>query len=365
MLRFVENFGQYGTDTNYMLNGLYAEVSGINTNCVLVADPDPTATGTVLRITDVSALTTPFPGAYVRRVITTTTTGGCMQRIWLNQLPADTSHCPYIALTDSGNTQQVNFIISPTGTIRAYRGTVPSDPTAGNLLGESAAVIVANAWQHIEFKAKIDDSTGTIDVQVEGVSVLSLSSKDTKNSSNASYSNIIWGYRSGIGANNKYMYVKDVAAWDTATGLNTDFLGVCAVYSMRPDGDDSGTWTITGGAGSAYASINETTPNDDTKYISSPWPAATADVVTLSDLPADATRILGMMTLVRSRKSDGGDGNLQVSMVSNGTAGDGTDRAITTAYTYWTDMFEEDPDTSAEWGIAAANLAKLKLNRTA
>jgi hypothetical protein len=71
------------------------------------------------------------------------------------------------------------------------------------------------------------------------------------------------------------------------------------------------------------------------------------------------------MTIVRAAKTDGGDGSLQVSVVSSGTAGDGTNRPITVAQTYWTDVHDLDPHTSAAWTPTTVNAAQLKINRTA
>ena len=54
-----------------------------------------------------------------------------------------------------------------------------------------------------------------------------------------------------------------------------------------------------------------------------------------------------------------GGGNLQMAMKSGASTGLGSDRPMTVAFTYWQDVFEVDPATSAQWLPAAVNAANL------
>jgi hypothetical protein len=70
------------------------------------------------------------------------------------------------------------------------------------------------------------------------------------------------------------------------------------------------------------------------------------------------------MPIHRSRKTDAGDGNIQVGAISGASTGLGADRPITTAYTYWWDIFDTDPATAAAWSRTSVNAMNLQLNRT-
>jgi hypothetical protein len=70
------------------------------------------------------------------------------------------------------------------------------------------------------------------------------------------------------------------------------------------------------------------------------------------------------MPIHRSRKTDGGTGNIQLGVISGAATGLGVDRPITTAYTYWWDVFDSDPNIAAAWTKAAVNAMNLQLNRT-
>jgi hypothetical protein len=70
------------------------------------------------------------------------------------------------------------------------------------------------------------------------------------------------------------------------------------------------------------------------------------------------------MPIHRSRKTDGGDGNMQLGVISAAATGLGSNRPITTAYTYWYDIFDADPNGAAAWTRISFNAINLQLNRT-
>jgi hypothetical protein len=84
----------------------------------------------------------------------------------------------------------------------------------------------------------------------------------------------------------------------------------------------------------------------------------------LQDLPATVTSVRGVMPIHRSRKTDGGDGNLQQALISGASTGLGSNRPITTAYTYWWDIYDADPNGAIAWTRLAVNALNLQLNRT-
>jgi hypothetical protein len=356
-VQWMDNFQQYGTDATLMLNGAYAQIND-GQNVSIAVDPDATAGGTT-----VLKFSSGGNSQEVRKVLTTSaTTVGIMQRLWMSTMPTDSRVLPHLTVLKDVSNNCIGCInVETDGRVSYSRGGINAALGGTVVVTSSSPAVVANAWQHVEVKVVIHASAGSVEVRVDGTTVLLSTGINTGNATCTQVSTSNSGYPYGVAPT---FYIKDYAIWDTTGALNNTFLGSCFVYSLRPDSDVSGTWTITGGAGSAFASINETNPDDDTKYISSPFPAATADVCTLTDLPSDATSVKALMAFVRSRKSDGGDGNLQISLISGASTGNGSDRPITTAYTYWSDIFETDPATSAQWAVAAVNAAKIKFNRT-
>ena len=68
--------------------------------------------------------------------------------------------------------------------------------------------------------------------------------------------------------------------------------------------------------------------------------------------------------MVRARKIDGGDANLQTSLISGGDVDPSADRPITTTFTYWYDISETDPDTGNAWTPASFDAANVEIDRT-
>lgn len=162
---------------------------------------------------------------------------------------------------------------------------------------------------------------------------------------------------SGI-AGTDYSTALTANAFIGATGVTATQLGVASLdgSSLYP--------VVETGANTSWASSNMFYGVNDMSFISADNAPPSPYVSELSNLPADVTSVKALMTRVRAAKTDGGDGSLQVSVVSNGDIGSGANRPITTSQTYWSDVFQTDPDTSAPWLPSAVDLAQLQLDRT-
>lgn len=354
MLQWMDNFGSYGAIEAYMLNGLYAQMSG-----TLLPDPDPLATGNVLRI-DSDGVN---PKQTLRKVLSSTqATVGIAFRIWMDNLPADAAMNPMMQWNDNVNGNLVSLSVNPTGSLTLSLNGGNSNP--GTLIASTAGpVLIANAWQHVEALITINAATGAYEIRVEGINVLSGSGVNTKgtgasNCAIVAASNKANGTGAGI-----TMYIKDFVIYDGSGAHNTTFIGSVTVFRLTPSADVTlGGWTTSSGA-TGFNLINESPP-DDAGYVQSAPIPTVACSFSLTDLPADVTSVRGLMTLVRAQKTDGGDADLQVSVKSGASTANGADRPITTAFTYWYDIQEEDPATAALWLPAAVNAATLKLSRT-
>ena len=135
------------------------------------------------------------------------------------------------------------------------------------------------------------------------------------------------------------------------------------MVSQTPDGHDNLTWGLSSGS-TAFNLINEATPNDSSFISAGTGPIPAAQRVTLSALPLSVTVVRGLMTYARARKTDGGDANLQVGLVSGASTDAGDIKPLTTSYSYYNDIVEVDPATGVSWLPLAVNAAILRFNRT-
>jgi hypothetical protein len=358
-LIWADDFNSYGDD-RYLLDGLYAEVdnsTGQNDDIAIVADPDTSATGKVLR----------FQGGFVYdNTLRWVNPGGAVAtlgmgiRFYAPSLPQSDDRAFAWSFRDSDNVSHFVLEVMTTGQLRLKRGT-----EGGTQLGESTIpVITSNAWHHIEFKALVSNTVGTFKCYVNGneVSGLTLTGLDNCSSAKENVAQIGMVNRLTSGSNWQTYYVKDFIVWDTLGTANNDFMGPVSVLRLFVDGDGSFNWTPSTGS-TGYTLIDETGPND-ADYITAAHPPPAASTFSFSNLPPDVTSVRGLISLVRAKKTDGGDGNLQVSLRSGAFDDLGANRPITTAHTYWWDVSELSPATGVAWTPAEVDAALIKVDRT-
>ncbi len=345
---FADDFKGYGTDNTLLLNGLWG-TAGFD----LVEDPDPNVSGAVAWFRNF--------GNQGRRPFAkgALAVAGVACRIWLPELPFATGSA--IRFLDGGsgpNAIKANFGFTPTGQVFVATGL---SSTPGNIVETTdVPVTTANAWNHFEMKVVVDDLAGSIEVRVNGVQVILAEGIDTGSALQLGISTVPEG---GAGANAFNMYVKDLVCWDGTGTYNNDFLGSVSVISMEPNSDVAFPWEPSEGT-TGYNLLTNSPPLDTTQFITANYPAPGPAVFGLSDLPINVTSVRALVSQVRARNIDGGDGNLQASMISGGSTVGGSDRPMTTAFTYYEDVFETDPSTGVQWTPAGTDDAHLQLNRT-
>jgi hypothetical protein len=367
-IEWMDNFSMYGTNSLFLLNGAYAEVQNLTdgnpfaTRPSIVNDPEPTASGRVLRMGTAGSGNSDLPSAnLIRKVLSGSfSTVGNGFRLWMENLPVSLNRGPIVRYSNTANESLAHVRVRPDGGIQVRRGS-----RSGTIIGETAGpVLVANAWQHIEIKLGIDSVAGFVEIRVDGVTVLNVTGVDTQGAS-GDIAQLTW-YNfspSSSGDSTFQMYIKDLVVWNTAGAYNNDFLGSVFVVNLVPDGDVALNWAPSTGS-TGWNLLDNSPPLDATQYISADNTPPDAYVCTLTNLPPDITSVRGVMTVQRSRKIDGGDGNLQVSVISGSDEQAGADRPVTTAFTYWFDIFEEDPATGAPWTPTAVDAMNLKIDRT-
>lgn len=107
----------------------------------------------------------------------------------------------------------------------------------------------------------------------------------------------------------------------------------------------------------------------DTSYVAAGFTAGPVypdpSKFTFTDLDPNVTSVKGIMSIIRAYKTDGGDGNIQVSLSPNDVDWDvGTDTPLTTASTFYWNTSEVSPDTSAPWTPEEVDAILGRLDRT-
>jgi len=353
-LLWCDGFDHYGTSTAKMLDGVYAEVG----TSASISTLNPRTGANHLRINGGSGQAATF----VRRVLGgAKTTVGLGAVFYLTALPTGNNCQRIFGYADATNATQLGIVIQSTGTIEAWRGV----PGSGTSLGAtSSPVVVASAYQHIEAVVLFSQTVGTVEVRVNGVTVLSVSGVDTCNTALTECSQVYIGGAANGTQTDKTHYIDDLFCYDNTSSYNNTFIGDRRVLTLFPDANTAtADWTAVGAA-TGYECIDEASPDDDTTYIT----AATVGLVSqfgLQNLPGGISVINAVVMVERARKTEAGTANTQVSVVSGASTTAGADKALTEIYTYRQDVFQIDPASAAPFTPSEVDALQFKVARTA
>lgn len=273
----------------------------------------------------------------------------------------------YKSLSSSYDTLYVGFAVKPAAIdgsdrafIRFYEGsTLHTDIRVEALSGKIKAtrngtqlgistnqVIFADTWVHLQVKVYIHDSAGTVDVLANGVNVLSISGVDTQNGGTGVINRVAL-----YGITDSYAYFDDFWLDDS------EFLGDCRIECLFPSGAGATTaWTAS--SGNNYECVDEATPNSDTDYVSSST-ADQIDTYAFGNLATTAGAVKGVQVSAFARKDDAGSRNIALVARPGSTDRAGDTQALSDSYTYYSQIWETNPDTSAVWTISEVNASEF------
>lgn len=236
------------------------------------------------------------------------------------------------------------------GTVTVRRGN-----WAATILGTSSKTLLSNVWYYIELGATINNTTGSFELRINGVNVTSNSGIDTQTTGNARTNGVFISSRPPGG---HYDYWDDVYYLNDSGSIANDFLGDVKVECLFPSGAGSSTdWTPS--AGSNYECVDEASPNDDTDYISE-YIVSDHDTYACDDLVTTSGSIYAVQHLLRARKIDAGNRSLKT-VYRGGTTDypNSNTHSIGDNYVYYSDILEQDPDTSSAWTISGVNAGEF------
>jgi hypothetical protein len=245
-----------------------------------------------------------------------------------------------ITFLDSA-TIQVDVLLNTNGTLSARRG-------GSTVLGTTVEqVVFLNTNHYIEAKVLFSDTVGTVDVHVDGVSVLSLTSQDTKQSANATASTVrIGSFALGL--------FDDVYICDATGSIRNDILGPQKVYTLLASGNGNSSQFVGSDADSTdnYLLVDEADTDDDTTYVESST-ATERDDYAFGDLPDTLTQINGVAINALAKKDDAGARTLDLYTRISATNYDAAlDATLAESYTNHQYIWEQNPDDAADWANA-------------
>ena len=245
------------------------------------------------------------------------------------------------------------------GVIYAYRGH-SSTPV---LLGQTAPGVFNPAiWTYVETKVTFDNSTGVVNLRVNGLEVLDLIDQDTQNTAHAYADSLVlsnqtslgWLSQVGVGST----WFDDVYIADTTGDAPTnDFLGDCRVDVLYPNGEGvTQQWTPSTGV-THYTLVDESVPNV-TDYVEDSI-TGHQELFDFANLTTVTGNIYGVQLNLTAMKDDSGSRLINPLCRSGGVTYDSANQALSTYYTDIQKLWTEDPATDAPWTESGVNGAQF------
>ena len=256
--------------------------------------------------------------------------------------------------SDDRATVHLRFYFNANNQISVYRGP------GTTLLGSTPISGFAfNTWFHFEVKAVLHDSTGSVVIKFNGVTVLNLTGIDTKNAgTKTGFDTVEWWGTNTAGATT--IIVDDFYLCNGAGSVNNDFLGDCTIQTLYPSGNGNYSQWVGSDADSTnnYLLVDENPPNT-TDYVES-GTATNKDTYTFGDLTG-APAVKGVATSIYMSKSDAGAQLMRQTARIGGTDyPSATDDAPSFgSYLLSNRMMEVSPATSSLWTYTEVNGAEF------
>ncbi|WP_160809574.1 hypothetical protein [Nitrosomonas sp. HPC101] len=203
-------------------------------------------------------------------------------------------------------------------------------------------------YNYIEYKTVIHDTTGSFELRLNGVTILSASNIDTKATANASVSSISFGFSNGLYHSKSVWSYDDIYILDTTGATNNDFLGDVRIDAIYPSADGNyAEWTPSTGS-DHYALVDDATPNT-TDYVSDST-VGNKDSFVMGNPPAMAGQLIyGVKVKAMANKDDAGARDLKVGVRSGTTDDLSAAQALSTSWRYYSNIYEVDPATGLAW----------------
>jgi hypothetical protein len=210
--------------------------------------------------------------------------------------------------------------------------------------------ILDAVWYYIETKVYCHTTEGTVEVRLNGTTVISLNSINTQTGSEAFYNTVKFTMSMNAGLDDIYV------CNGSGTSCN-DFLGVCKILPLLPC-SDTGTVQWTPSAGTEHYVLVDENPASTTDYVSS----NTQGQIDLYGYPSLASprTILGVQVNTTALLSLGTSIILESPIISNGVYDLGEDfQLISSGALDQRHISTTDPSTNEPWTVA--NLAAAQI----
>jgi hypothetical protein len=206
-------------------------------------------------------------------------------------------------------------------------------------------------WNYLEFRTDINNSSGYVEIRINGQSLFTLGSLNTKYSGNG-YANMIRVQPFGNTGQFNFK-IDDMYVLNNGGSVNNQFLGECRVQTQYPVANGELNQFSAIGAASNWQAVDELTPDDDTTFVRS-GVVGNVDDYQMGSVSLSGT-IYGIQLNVMHRKDDVGTRTIAPIIRSSSTYYEGNQFICQSDYTVAQKIWEQEPHSLTTWTNGSVN----------
>ncbi|MCK5433581.1 MAG: hypothetical protein KAJ03_12610 [Gammaproteobacteria bacterium] len=238
-----------------------------------------------------------------------------------------------------GASDQVDLYLMTDGTLEVRRNAA--------VLGTTTTALIAGTFYYLEFEVIINNASGTIQIDIDQATALTLNTLDTQETGNATASRIEFQ----INQDNNWNYlIDDLYINDGVSGLNNGILGDQQVILKVPVSDGAASlWTPSSGT-DHFAMVDETPHDSDTTTLTDQT-LGNRELFNHTAVTEDIITVNAVQLTVIAKKTGAGPRSLFIFGLDTSTTAEDSSAALPldTAYKPYNMNWDENFQTNLPW----------------
>lgn len=261
-----------------------------------------------------------------------------------------------VVQVQNASAPQVSVTCSTGGALSVRRGGI-----GGTVLATGATTLSVSTWYFLELKVLFNDSTGTYELKIDGVSEVSGTGADTIASGSAGWDSIVLGTQNVSTTCN--LSYDDLYCADGSGGVEDTFLGDHRVVAIVASSGNGANTDWTPSTGSDHGAVVDENPPNETDYNLS---GTSGQRDTYAFAAVGVTGTVKALQTLRYIKADVAGVRSVGSVTRIGSTNyDGAGQVVGSDWTYQREIARVSPATAAAWTISEIDGAEFGAKVTA
>lgn len=224
------------------------------------------------------------------------------------------------------------------------------------ILATGSNAITAGAWNRIEIRHIVDNTSGITQIKVNGELEIDFTG-DNQDAGLVGINVVKFGAQH---TPTQHTF-DDIVIHNSAGDAPTTWLNDIRIETLRPDGAGASSDSTAVGAATRHEAVDDTGGNDgDTTYVSMAT-ALDEDLYTIGNMSFSPASITAVATTIMCRADGTTSRTIRGKVKENVTEGNGETHAVPAGadYKHVQNFFPQNPDTTAAWAETEVNAMQI------